>query len=147
MVEVKTELLDIGAVERQLGWYEREAPRAARMLGWRTSSVVSALVLLETAYNDETVRLNASALVMAFPTRAREFHVLTWTGQPPATAGPALAMIDPRSRGRRWAKATILDGRRSPAPYENYADFLRPRPVQTRVVAQSSTFASPAPRK
>ena len=33
VIEVKTELHDLGANERQLNWYEREAWAAARRLG------------------------------------------------------------------------------------------------------------------
>ena len=125
VIEVKTELLDIGAVERQLHWYEREAPRAATRLGWRTKTVSSALVLLATGANDALVRQNARALVAAFPVRARQFAGVCDTGDASRQRGRAFAMIDPRSRARRWARSTILDGRRSPAPYANYADFVR----------------------
>jgi hypothetical protein len=71
------------------------------------------------------VRQNGTALAAAFPTRAVQLHGLAATGDPSAAVGPALAMIDPRSRARRWAKATVLDGRRTRAPYASYADFLR----------------------
>ena len=38
-----------------------------------------------------------------------------------------LAMIDPSSRRREWLIRTTVDGRRSAAPYVDYADFMRRR--------------------
>ena len=46
LIEVKTRLDDIGAVERQLGWYEREAFGVARRQGWRPSRVACWLLVL-----------------------------------------------------------------------------------------------------
>ena len=34
VVEIKTRLDDVGAIERQLGWYRRMAPAIARAQGW-----------------------------------------------------------------------------------------------------------------
>ena len=46
IVEVKTRLDDIGAMERQVSWYERDAHRLARQLGWRPRSATTWLLLL-----------------------------------------------------------------------------------------------------
>jgi transcriptional regulator with XRE-family HTH domain len=46
---MKTELHDAGAIQRTLGWYERESLAAARSLGWRPKRLGSALLLLCTA--------------------------------------------------------------------------------------------------
>ncbi len=35
VIEIKTQLDDLGQIERTLAWYEREAWAAARRLGWR----------------------------------------------------------------------------------------------------------------
>ena len=42
VIEIKTELHDLGAIERSLGWYEREAWAAARQIGWRPRRVLAA---------------------------------------------------------------------------------------------------------
>src|SRR3954453_10103137 len=34
VIEIKTRLDDVGAVERQIGWYERSSFEVARRLGW-----------------------------------------------------------------------------------------------------------------
>jgi hypothetical protein len=46
VIEIKTEIRDLGAIERSLGWYEREAWAAARRLGWRPRQIVGCLFLL-----------------------------------------------------------------------------------------------------
>jgi hypothetical protein len=38
--------------------------------------------------------------------------------------GRGLALVDPSSRRRDWLIRTSVDGRRSPASYRGYADFL-----------------------
>jgi hypothetical protein len=84
-------------------------------------------VLLFTSANDLLVSMNASALKSFFPLRASELSRLL--------ADPSLgvdtrrsrgmALVDPRSRRTAWLRPTITDGRRSPAPYRDYADFMR----------------------
>ena len=39
--ELKTELDGLGALQRQIGWYENDAWTAARRLGWRPVHVTS----------------------------------------------------------------------------------------------------------
>jgi transcriptional regulator with XRE-family HTH domain len=114
VIEVKTELVDVGVVERALGWYRRAAEGLAREFGWRPASVGSWSLLLATDANDRRIRENAEALAQSFPARAATF---------PQASG--LAMVDPRSRRRAWLIRTRVDGRRSPAPYADYADFVR----------------------
>jgi transcriptional regulator with XRE-family HTH domain len=126
VIEVKTEIHDLGAVDRQLGWYEQEARAAARRLGWAPRNVVSALIVLATEANEARIRDNRDALARTYPIRARELAALLGGAARPAP-GPgrrALAMVDPRSRRRDWLRPTRIDGRRSPAPYHDYADFM-----------------------
>jgi hypothetical protein len=46
--------------------------------------------------------------------------------------GQSLAMIDPSSRRREWLIRTAVDGRRSAAPYADYADFIDRRRFRPR---------------
>jgi hypothetical protein len=124
VIEVKTELHDLGQVERQLGWYEREAWAAARRLHWRPERVVGALLLLATEETDERLRANREPLAASFPVRAAGLASIVDAGSA-ATRARALAMIDPRSKRRRWLRAARMDGRRTVAPYRDYADFMR----------------------
>lgn len=124
MIEVKTELADLGGLERQLGWYSREARRAVRGLGWNPTEVVPVALLLSTEVNDDRVRANATSIGQTFPGRWRDL-MATVKGAGGESRGWAIALIDPRSRVRDWCRPTVLDGRRSAAPYRNIADFLR----------------------
>ena len=126
VVEVKTEIADLGGLERQLGWYQREAKRACRDLDWRPDVVVTFALVLATATNDDRVRANAESLRQAFPVRWRELMRVV-RRESSASDGWGLAMVDPRSRVRDWCRPTQLDGRRSSAPYADVGDFLRAR--------------------
>jgi hypothetical protein len=114
VIEVKTEIHDVGRIERTLGWYGREAWAAARRLGWRPAIVRTALVVLATEANEERIRMNREALAQAFP--ARGMAVL-------ASGRSGLAVIDPRSHRREWLDRAMVDGRRSRPPYRDYAAF------------------------
>jgi len=118
-VEVKTEIDDVGRIQRTLSWYEREAWVAARRLGWRTHNVRSSLLVLCSTENDARVRSNREILQQTFPARARELG--RWLAEPrdPVPAR-GLAMIDPRSLRAEWLRPTVSDGRRSAAPYADY---------------------------
>jgi transcriptional regulator with XRE-family HTH domain len=125
IIEVKTEIRDVGEIDRQLGWYEREAWAAARQLGWRPRSSTGALLLLMTAANDERLRENRDAFAQAYAVRAQDLVALVAEPRrPPRRGARGLAMIDPRSHRRVWLRATSLDGRRSAAPYRDYRDFV-----------------------
>jgi transcriptional regulator with XRE-family HTH domain len=120
IVEIKTRLDDLGAIERQLGWYEREAFRAASDLGWHPRRLNVWLLFIASEEVDAAVRANRNVLATAFPTRARDMLAALDGTPSPATRG--LAMIDPTSRRRDWLLRTRVDGRRGAAPFRDYAD-------------------------
>lgn len=120
IVEVKTRLDDLGAIERQLGWYERQAIRAANDLGWEPRQVRVWLLFLASEEVDIAVRANRHILETAFPARARE--MLASLDGNASSVGRGLALIDPTSRRRDWLLRTRVDGRRSAAPFRDYAD-------------------------
>jgi hypothetical protein len=124
VIEVKTVLDDMGNVERQLAWYRREAWAAARPLGWQPSRLAGWLVVLATEANKAMIRANREAFAQTFPGRVGSMN----------DEAQALAMVDPSNRRREWLIRTGVDGRRSPAPYADYADFMRrrSRPGQRR---------------
>jgi transcriptional regulator with XRE-family HTH domain len=72
IIEIKTRLDDPGALERQLGWYERMAWQPARRLGWRPTRVVSIVLALASDGVERVVRAHRDLLAMAFPRRAHE---------------------------------------------------------------------------
>jgi transcriptional regulator with XRE-family HTH domain len=122
VIEIKTFLDDIGGVERQIAWYEREARAIARQRGWAARRVVSWLLVLATDDVDERLRVNRDVVDQAFPVRAPAMiqRLADPLGNWPA--GRGLAMVDPSSRRRDWLRRSRLDGRRSAAPYRDYRD-------------------------
>lgn len=124
VIEVKTELHDLGQIERTLGWYEREAWASGRRLGWQPRRVVGTLLLLATEANDDRLRSNRDALDAGFPLRATELSDLV-KGEERGPIGRGLAMIDPSSKRQMWLRPSRIDGRRSAAPYGDYAGFMR----------------------
>ena len=125
VLEVKTEIHDFGALERQVGWYEREAWAVARRLGWRPVAVRPAALLLATAANDARLRQILPEVDRAFPGRARDLDSLIHGTAPKRPwVGRAMVMVDPTSRRSIWLRPLWIDGRRTPAPYADYAAFL-----------------------
>jgi transcriptional regulator with XRE-family HTH domain len=124
LVEIKTRLDDIGAIERQLGWYERSAFEVARRLAWRPRRIASWLLVLCSSEVEESLRLNRELMANGFPTRARAMTSVLMR-QDPTIRGRGLALIDPVSKRRVWLMTSRIDGRRSPPPYSSYADAAR----------------------
>lgn len=125
IVEVKTRVDDLGAIERQFSWYERSARGLARDLGWLPDRLAGWLVALASDEVDKAIRANADALAAAFPMRATDMHDVL-NGRPqPTLPSRGLALIDPSSRRREWLVKSRSDGRRTPAPYRDYADAAR----------------------
>ncbi len=125
VIEVKTEIVDVGAIERQISSYERDAWQAARLLGWRPRAAIGALVLLATAANDEALRRHRDTFGRGYSIRAKALgELVRLPTRVPGRGQRAIAMIDPRSRRREWLIPTILDGRRSRARYRDRRDYL-----------------------
>ena len=124
VVEIKTRLDDLGAIERQLGWYDRSAFEVARRLGWRPRRVATWLLSLASEEVDAAVRANRVVMARTFPARAREMASFL-AGEVGGMRGWGAALIDPHSKRHAWLIAHQIDGRRSPAPYAGYAQAAR----------------------
>ncbi len=123
IIEIKTRIDDLGAIERSLDWYSREARGAARRLGWRPKQVGAWLLALASEEVESQLRLMRPAIDRAFPIRASGMSSLF--EEPDATiGGRAIALVDPRSRRSDWLMRTRLDGRRSNVPYRDHAGFM-----------------------
>jgi transcriptional regulator with XRE-family HTH domain len=128
VIDVKTELLDLGELQRQLTRYERVAWDVARALGWRPRSVTGVVLVLATDANDRRMATEHAWFEREFTVRHRELMALIEAPrEPPARGRRAIAMIDPRTRRRAWSLPTWLDHRRRPAPYADRAAFLAGR--------------------
>ena len=128
VIEVKTEIRDVGEIERQLASYERSAWTAARELGWRPRAVTGVLLLLATEENDRRLSENRQYFDRSFRVRARVLgEIVEGSSKPPPRGVRGLGMFDPGSRRRSWILATWLDGRRTAARYRDRANYLAPR--------------------
>lgn len=123
VIEVKTWLDDLGAIERQLDWYKHEGMGLGPIFGARPMHIVGWLLVLATADVDSAIRRNRDALDVRFPARARSMLDLVG-GDAAPTREDGLALLDPRNRGRNWLIPSRMDGRRSAAPYTSYAAAL-----------------------
>jgi transcriptional regulator with XRE-family HTH domain len=125
VVEVKVGVDDIGAIDRQLGSYERFAWAAAHAAGWRPRATTAALLLLATDDNDRRLIEHRAYMDLRFRIRSSEMQGFIADPQRPRDRGErGLAMIDPRTRRTRWLLPTWLDGRRNAARYRDRAAFL-----------------------
>jgi transcriptional regulator with XRE-family HTH domain len=128
VIDLKTELWDLGELQRQLVRYERTAWDAARALGWRARSVTGGVLLLATDANDRRMATERAWFDREFTVRHRELMDLVDAPRdPPARGRRAIAMIDPRTRRRAWLLPTWLDHRRRPAAYADRAAFIAGR--------------------
>jgi transcriptional regulator with XRE-family HTH domain len=123
VVEMKTRLDDVGAVERQLGWYERSAFDVAHRIGWHPRCAAAWLLLLASEEVEGVLRANREVLSRSFPARASSMAMVI--ADESTQPGRGLALIDPASKRRTWLMAAAIDGRRSPPRYEGYADAVR----------------------
>ena len=125
VIEVKVGLDDIGAVDRQIGNYERFAWGAAHSAGWRPRTATAAVLLLATDDNDRRLLEHRTYMDRRFRVRSSGLQAFIADPDRPLDRGErALAMIDPRTRRTRWLLPTWLDGRRNAARYPDRAAFL-----------------------
>ena len=124
VIEVKTELNDVGHAERQLAWYERSAWEAARRHGWRPIQMTAALLVLATDASVERVGANREHLRQSFAISPRDLGLIAAGGSTAAVGGRALAMIDPYNRSKHWLLATPLSGRVRQPRYTDYAALI-----------------------
>jgi hypothetical protein len=122
VVEVKTELLDAGGLERQVDRYACLCLDVARRRGWRVAEVSVAVLVLATAEADAFLLANREVMAGAFPVRGRAAIDCLLERKP--LSGRILLMLDPCRRGRRAIGRSRADGRRTPAPHRDYRAFV-----------------------
>jgi hypothetical protein len=92
VIEVKVELDDIGATDRQLGTYERFSWSAAHDLGWRPRAATGVLLLLSTDDGDRRLIQHRSYVDRLLPLRWRRLGQLVADPDRP----PRAASVDSR---------------------------------------------------
>jgi transcriptional regulator with XRE-family HTH domain len=123
IVEFKSEISDLGATERQIERYARNALEPARALGWRVREIVVVLVVLATETADAFVAANRAELAAAFPVRGRAAVRMMLDGAP--ITGRAILALDPWRPGRTALASFRVDGRRRPFRFVRTADARR----------------------
>lgn len=122
---MKTEIHDVGGIDRQVGIGERGAWEASRRLGWRPRAVSAWLLILATSENDRRLAEHRDYFDRAFTSRYRDMQaVVDGLGSVPARGRRGLAMVDPASRRRGWLLPTWLDGSRRARAYPDRAAYL-----------------------
>ena len=119
VIEVKTEISDLGSVLRTLGWYRRSARETAQLFGWQPRHIVPVLIVLATVETDARLAAAADLVRAGLPGDVAELAWWIDDATQPAPAG-SLTLIDPASRRREWLSRTTGAGRRRPAPYADY---------------------------
>jgi transcriptional regulator with XRE-family HTH domain len=128
--ETKTDIPDMGGLQRSLAFYERSALAVARGLGWDARSVTVLAVVLDTDAVARRLADNRDLVTRAFPAPVRS--TAAWLADPvsPRPQGWTLATCDPASRAAAWLRPTTLGSRRTAPVYRDYADaaerLLRP---------------------
>ena len=135
VIEIKTVLDDLGAIERQIGWYEREARAIARQRGWTPTRVIAWLLVLATDDVEARLRANRTVIDQVFPVRATAMTERLADPGGSWPRGRGVALIDPSSRRRDWLIRCRIDGRRSQAPNRDYRD------AATRLAADETSVA------
>jgi transcriptional regulator with XRE-family HTH domain len=120
--ESKTDIPDMGGLQRSVAFYERMAMSAARLLGWWPRHVAVLVVVLDSETVARRLVDNREIVRRAFPAPIREMSA--WLADPacPMPNGWAMGTCDPASRASAWLRPTTLGSRRSAPAYRDYAD-------------------------
>ncbi len=120
--ETKTDIPDMGDLQRSLAFYAREAWAVARANGWDVRSVTVVVLALDTAVLARRLADNRDTVRNAFPGDVRDLDAWIRDSRAPRPRGWTLAMVDPGSRGANWLRQPILGSVRRRPAYEGYAD-------------------------
>ena len=141
VVEIKTEVHDIGETLRTLRWHADHALSAAHARGWRPRSVVPVLIVLGTREATDRLIEAQPLLASALPGDGRQLLALLADDDPAPsqdgsvgrshpTSGPVaergyVGLIDPQSRRAGWLQSIPTRGRRPRTRWVGLAHFLR----------------------
>jgi transcriptional regulator with XRE-family HTH domain len=120
--EMKTLMTDAGELQRQMTYYTREAPWAARRAGWQARTIVPFVVALDTQAVANALRENAGLLKRAFPGHPDDLVRWLTTPGSPAPSGATLVVTDLAARRSLSFRASVLNSRARRATYVDYAD-------------------------
>jgi hypothetical protein len=122
VIEIKTMIDGLGALERQIGWYERVARRVSMDRGWRPRRIVTWLLVLASEQNELAMMSNRDVFDRAFGVDVASMQAVLDDPAANWPRGRALAVIDPGRRRRTWLVRPRIRGGRSASPYRGYRD-------------------------
>lgn len=120
VIEIKTVIDDLGALERQVGWYERVARRVSRDRGWRPRRIVTWVLVLATEENELAMTRNLDVFDRAFDVDVASMRALLDDPGADWPSGRGIAVIDPSRRRRTWLVGARMRGGRTASPYRDY---------------------------
>ncbi len=134
MSKVKAAIPDVGGLQRQVRFYEREAVWAARREGWQPATTASLVACLDSAEVADVLTRNRSLLAAEFPGNPVGLEAWLLSPNAPRPRPRTMAAIDLAHRRRPGLRRTALTGRRSAPVYGDYAAAARSliRPVPRR---------------
>lgn len=120
--ETKSDIPDMGRLQRSVSFYQSMAWEVARSLGWNPARIAVLVVALDTEAVAGRLADNREVVTRVFPERIGD--VAAWLADPGESAPKrwALGTCDPASRERAWLRPTMLGARRRPPVYRDYAD-------------------------
>jgi len=104
VIELKTEIVDVGELVGTLDRKRRNARRAAAELGWQPATVSVALLVTDTRTNRRRVASHERTFQAAFPDDTRAFR--RWLVAPGRPLAALAFLPDPRLAGVSQAPAT-----------------------------------------
>jgi len=123
--ESKTDIPDMGGLQRSLAFYDREAWACAAALGWRPSRSAAIVIALDSRAVAQRLSDNRDLVDRAFRSDAAELSA--WLDDPGRSMPAAwtIAMCDPATRSGNWLRSADPGARRGPPRYVDYADAAR----------------------
>jgi transcriptional regulator with XRE-family HTH domain len=120
--ETKTDLPDMGALQRRMATYIRSSREAAKAFGWEPARIAGLVIGLDSEALGERLRHNHDLLAVAFPTPVD--RMTAWLRDPleHPPEGWSFALADPASRAEPWLRAIPGSTRRRPSAYRDYDD-------------------------
>ena len=124
VIEIKTEIDDIGAIQRRLSWFAHAASPVARGLGWVQRRSAAALIVLSPGVVHARLRENRDLIRFGFPGTAAGLGAWIRDEHAPPPLW-TVALIDPFTRSRDWLRNAVVDGRSAVPRDADYAAVAR----------------------
>ncbi len=120
--ETKSDIPDMGGLQRSVSFYQSMAWEVARGLNWKPTRIAVLVVALDSETVARRLSENREVVRRVFPERVGEFAAWLSDSAKPFPRRWGLGTCDPASRERTWLRPTTLGARRRPPAYRDYAE-------------------------